>query len=141
MATFVRVVDTGSFSAAARQLRIGQPALSKTIAQLEERLQVRLLTRTSHALLPTDASLRFCERAQLAIQEAGEAEIERAMPVLASSVGSGFRQQRPLPGSRSFPDCRNSSQSSRRSILMCFSMIVSSSSLRKGSTSGSAWAR
>jgi DNA-binding transcriptional LysR family regulator len=35
METFVCVVETGSFSAAARRLNIGQPAVSKTIAQLE----------------------------------------------------------------------------------------------------------
>jgi DNA-binding transcriptional LysR family regulator len=34
----VRVVETGSFSGAARLLRVGQPAVSKTLAQLEERL-------------------------------------------------------------------------------------------------------
>ena len=38
METFVRVVETGSFSAAARDLKLGQPAVSKTIAQLEKRL-------------------------------------------------------------------------------------------------------
>jgi urease accessory protein UreF len=38
METFVCVVETGSFSAAARRLNIGQPAVSKTIAQLESRL-------------------------------------------------------------------------------------------------------
>jgi DNA-binding transcriptional LysR family regulator len=38
METFVRVVDTGSFSAAARILNIGQPAVSKSVAQLEEYL-------------------------------------------------------------------------------------------------------
>ena len=43
METFVRVVETGSFSAAARDLKIGQPAVSKSIAQLEERFGVRLL--------------------------------------------------------------------------------------------------
>ena len=42
MAAFVRVVDAGSFSGAAKQLRIGQPAVSKTIAQLEDRLGARL---------------------------------------------------------------------------------------------------
>ena len=41
MAAFVRVVETGSFSGAARQLGVGQPAVSKTVAQLEDRLQVR----------------------------------------------------------------------------------------------------
>jgi DNA-binding transcriptional LysR family regulator len=76
MAAFVRVVETGSFSGAARQLGVGQPAVSKTIAQLEERLQVRLLVRSTHALAPTDAGLRFYERARLAIQEVDEAELE-----------------------------------------------------------------
>ncbi|MGI3899335.1 MAG: helix-turn-helix domain-containing protein, partial [Janthinobacterium lividum] len=54
MATFVRVVETGSFSAAARQLNVGQPAVSKTIAQLENRLQVSLLVRSTHGLAPTE---------------------------------------------------------------------------------------
>ena len=43
MQTFVLVVDTGSFSAAARRLNVGQPAVSKLIGQLEERLGVKLL--------------------------------------------------------------------------------------------------
>ncbi len=75
MATFVRVVETGSFSAAARQLNVGQPAVSKTIAQLENRLQVSLLIRSTHGLSPTEAGQRFFERAKAAIQEADEAEL------------------------------------------------------------------
>jgi len=75
MATFVRVVETGSFSAAARQLNVGQPAVSKTIAQLENRLQVTLLTRSTHGLTPTEAGQLFYERARSAVQEADEAEL------------------------------------------------------------------
>jgi DNA-binding transcriptional LysR family regulator len=75
MSTFVRVVETGSFSAAARQLNVGQPAVSKTIAQLEDRLQVSLLIRSTHGLSPTEAGQRFYERAKAAIQEADEAEL------------------------------------------------------------------
>lgn len=75
MATFVRVVETGSFSAAARQLNVGQPAVSKTIAQLENRLQVSLLVRSTHGLSPTEAGQRFFERARAAIREADEAEL------------------------------------------------------------------
>ncbi len=43
---FVRVIDAGSFSGAAKQLRVGQSTVSKTIAQLEDRLGVRLLLRS-----------------------------------------------------------------------------------------------
>lgn len=75
MTTFVRVVETGSFSAAARQLNVGQPAVSKTVAQLEGRLQVSLLTRSTHRLTPTEAGMRFYERAKTAIREADEAEL------------------------------------------------------------------
>jgi DNA-binding transcriptional LysR family regulator len=84
MTAFVRVVETGTFSGAARQLGVGQPAVSKTIAQLEERLQVRLLVRSTHALAPTDEGLRFYERARHAIQEVDEAELE------ARGAGAGL---------------------------------------------------
>ncbi|MBN8904330.1 MAG: LysR family transcriptional regulator, partial [Rhodospirillales bacterium] len=72
MATFARVVETGSFSAAARHLNVGQPAVSKTIAQLENRLQVSLLIRSTHGLAPTEAGQRFYDRAKAAILEADE---------------------------------------------------------------------
>lgn len=75
MEAFVRVVETGSFSAAARQLHIGQPAVSKTVAQLEERLGVRLLFRSSRGLTPTEAGQNFYERAKRAIEEMEEAEV------------------------------------------------------------------
>jgi DNA-binding transcriptional LysR family regulator len=75
MEAFVRVVETGSFSAAARQLHIGQPAVSKTVAQLEERLGVRLLIRSTRGLTPTEAGQNFYERAKRAIEEADEAEV------------------------------------------------------------------
>jgi DNA-binding transcriptional LysR family regulator len=75
METFIRVVETGSFSAAARFLRVGQPAISKTVAQLESRLAVKLLTRSTRGLAVTEAGQRFYERAKRAIEEADEADI------------------------------------------------------------------
>jgi DNA-binding transcriptional LysR family regulator len=75
MDAFVRVVDAGSFSGAAKQLRIGQSAVSKTIAQLEERLSVRLLLRSTHRLRPTEAGWNFYERAKRSIEEADGAEL------------------------------------------------------------------
>ncbi len=75
MQTFLRVVDTGSFSAAARQLHVGQPAVSKIVAQLEDRLGVRLLARSTRGLAVTEAGQRFYERARRSIDEADEAEL------------------------------------------------------------------
>ena len=74
METFVAVVEAGSFSAAARRLDVGQPAVSKSIAQLEERVGARLLLRSTRGLNTTDAGQRFYEHAKVAIDEAEEAE-------------------------------------------------------------------
>jgi DNA-binding transcriptional LysR family regulator len=75
MEAFVLVVDTGSFSATARRLNVGQPAVSKLVAQLEERLGVKLLVRTTRGLTATEAGLNYYERARRAIEEAEEAEL------------------------------------------------------------------
>jgi DNA-binding transcriptional LysR family regulator len=75
MEAFVLVVDTGSFSAAARRLNVGQPAVSKLVAQLEERLGVKLLVRTTRGLTATEAGLNYYERARRSIEEADEAEL------------------------------------------------------------------
>ncbi len=85
METFIRVVKTGSFSSAARQLRVGQPAVSKTVAQLENHLGVKLLTRSTRGLTPTEAGLGYFERAKRAIEEADEAELA------ARGAGSGLK--------------------------------------------------
>jgi len=74
METYVSVVEAGSFSAAAKRLKLGQPAVSKSIAQLEERLGVRLLLRSTRGLTPTDAGQRFYEHARRAIEEVDLAE-------------------------------------------------------------------
>jgi DNA-binding transcriptional LysR family regulator len=74
MQQFVRVVEAGSFSAAARLLGQGQPAISKAVAQLEDRLGVRLLVRTTRALTLTDAGHIFYDRARTALDAADDAE-------------------------------------------------------------------
>ena len=74
METFVAVVEAGSFSAAARRLKLGQPAVSKSVAQLEAHLGARLLLRSTRGLTPTDAGQRFYEHARLSIEEADQAE-------------------------------------------------------------------
>jgi DNA-binding transcriptional LysR family regulator len=74
MQAFVLVVDSGSFSATARRLNVGQPAVSKGVALLEDRLGVKLLVRTTRGLTPTEAGLNYYERARRSIEEAEEAE-------------------------------------------------------------------
>ncbi len=74
MEAYVRVLETGSFSAAARHLNVGQSAVSKSIARLEDRLGVRLLMRSTHGLKPTEAGQTYYERARRTIEEAEEAD-------------------------------------------------------------------
>src|ERR1700738_656630 len=75
MEAFVLVVDTGSFSAAARRLNLHPPPISKLGAQVEERLGVKLLVRTTRGLTATEAGLNYYERARRSIEEADEAEL------------------------------------------------------------------
>ena len=96
MAAFVVVVDTGSFSAAARRLNVGQPAVSKTVAQLEERLGVKLLVRTTRGLTATEAGLNYYERARRSIEEADEAELA------ARGAGSGLTGRLRICGAVTF---------------------------------------
>src|SRR5213596_263493 len=59
---FVVVAREGSFTRAAAQLRVSQSALSHTIRALEARLGVRLLTRTTRSVSPTEAGERLLQR-------------------------------------------------------------------------------
>ena len=72
---FVRVVDTGSFSAVARDRNIGQPAVSKAVIQLERWLGVSLLMRSTRSVVPTEAGRVFYERAKRTIEDADEAVV------------------------------------------------------------------
>lgn len=59
LAAFVVVAREGSFTRAAAQLGVSQSALSQTVRGLEERLGLRLLTRTTRRVAPTDAGERL----------------------------------------------------------------------------------
>lgn len=59
LTAFVMVAREGSFTRAAAQMRVSQSALSQTIRALEERLGLRLLTRTTRRVAPTDAGERL----------------------------------------------------------------------------------
>ena len=71
---FVRVVECGSFSAAAREAGIGQPAVSKQIASLEEHLGAQLVQRTSRNIKITQAGRTFYESATRLVDDLEAAE-------------------------------------------------------------------
>src|SRR5713226_1070135 len=58
---FLAVANESSFTRAAAKLGVSQSALSHTIRGLEERLGLRLLTRTTRSVSPTDAGERFLQ--------------------------------------------------------------------------------
>lgn len=72
--TYVRVVETGSFSAVARERTTSQPRISKQIAALESQLGVRLLRRSTRKLSMTEEGERLYGEARRILQEVGEVE-------------------------------------------------------------------
>ena len=74
MRRFLRVVETGSFSAAARETGMGQSAVSKQVAALEAHLGAQLLRRTSRSLALTEAGQSFYEAALRVIADLDTAE-------------------------------------------------------------------
>lgn len=74
MQTFVRVVESGSFSAVARESGLTQSAVSKQVAALERMLGARLLSRTTRALALTEEGQRYFEHVQRIVAEVVEVE-------------------------------------------------------------------
>src|SRR5256886_16816772 len=69
LTAFVAVADHLSFRGAASRLAVTPSALSHSMRQLEERLRVRLLNRTTRSVSVTDAGLRLLERLRPAIDQ------------------------------------------------------------------------
>jgi DNA-binding transcriptional LysR family regulator len=86
---FIRVVDLGSFSKAAADLRIGQPSATKLVAQLEKQLGSRLLHRSTHGVVPTEIGLLYYDKCKLIAHHLEEAESVAAL--LQSQVQGGLR--------------------------------------------------
>lgn len=94
MEIYISVVEAGTFSAAARRMALGQPAISKSVAQLEEYLGARLLLRSSRGLTITEAGQRFYEHAKLALKEADQAE--QAVRSASDSLSGKLRVSAPV---------------------------------------------
>lgn len=74
MQTFVRVVDAGSITKVAEQMNTVKSAISRRLSELESRLGVSLLTRTTRTHTITDAGLTFYDHCVRIIEEVSQAE-------------------------------------------------------------------
>jgi DNA-binding transcriptional LysR family regulator len=74
MGVFVQVIEQQGFSAAARRLGLSPSAVSRQISQLEERLGVRLLNRTTRSVQPTEIGMMLYERARDIVNAVDDAE-------------------------------------------------------------------
>ena len=101
---FVRVVDLGSFSKAAAEAGIGQPAVTKQIGRMEQQLGARLLHRTTHGVSPTEIGLLYYDKCKLICHHVDEAESVGALLQtqaqgairISTSVAFGRRVMAPL---------------------------------------------
>ncbi|MBM3554567.1 MAG: LysR family transcriptional regulator [Alphaproteobacteria bacterium] len=74
LAIFARVIETGSFSRAARDLGIGQPTASKQVAAIEALFGIRLIERTTRRLRPTEDGQFFYQHAKDILSKLDELE-------------------------------------------------------------------
>ena len=90
MRLYVRVVETGSFSAVARELGTIQPTISKQLTALEEHLGVRLLNRTTRQLSTTEAARKYYDRCRHILDEI--TDLEGSLTELQNSPTGLLRQ-------------------------------------------------
>ncbi|KWO74429.1 LysR family transcriptional regulator [Burkholderia ubonensis] len=86
MRIFVRVVERGNLSRAAKDLGLGQPTVSDRIERLERFLGVRLLLRSTRAVSCTDEGILFYQRSKIVLDAADEA---RAVVTLGNKIVRG----------------------------------------------------
>ena len=78
MSMFLNAIEKGSLSAAARDMRVPVPTLSRKVADLEALLGTRLLNRTTRKLILTDAGVAYAEAARRILEQVDEAQRQAA---------------------------------------------------------------
>lgn len=94
MSMYVRIVETGSLSAVARELRMTQPTVSKRLEHLEKHLKVRLLARNTHGVRPTEAGQRYYEASKQLVADIGH--LESTVASQRERVGGTLRLNFPV---------------------------------------------
>jgi DNA-binding transcriptional LysR family regulator len=101
---FMRVVELGSFSKAAAELGIGQPAVTKQVARMEKQLGARLLHRSTHGVTATEVGALYYEKCRVIAHHVDEADSVAALMQsqmrgamrISTSVAFGRRVLGPL---------------------------------------------
>ena len=104
MSIFLAVVDEGGFAPAARKLRISPPVVTRAVTELEEKMGVRLLTRTTRMVRVTDVGARYaadCRRILADVTDSEQAATgthaePRGKLVITSSVLFGAMYVTPV---------------------------------------------
>ncbi|VDZ83721.1 LysR family transcriptional regulator [Kluyvera intermedia] len=102
MRTFIRIVESGSLSAAARQMETTQATISRRLQSLEEMLGAKLLLRSTHAMKLTDDGERCYQHARqvvdswLALEDALQITDEQPVGTLRVRAPHAFGQQQLL---------------------------------------------
>jgi DNA-binding transcriptional LysR family regulator len=78
MLMFLTAIEKGSLSAAAREMGVPVPTLSRKVADLEALLSTQLLTRTTRKLILTDAGIAYAAAARRILEQVDEAERQAA---------------------------------------------------------------
>lgn len=104
MASFVRIVDKGSLTAAALSLGVSPPSMVRTLAALERELGTTLLNRTTRRIHLTDEGRHYLEQCRIVLAQVQQAEAllhsRYAAPqgrlAVTASVGFGQRHLAPI---------------------------------------------
>lgn len=106
---FARVARLESFSRAARELGLSQPSVSRIMADLERAIGASLLTRTTRAVVPTEAGMDYLARIEPLLDALEEADLAargtgELRGVLRIGVSSSFAVREVIPALPSFID-------------------------------------
>ncbi|MBP9112248.1 MAG: LysR family transcriptional regulator [Polyangiaceae bacterium] len=126
IATFVKVVETGSFTRAAALLGLPKSGVSRRIADLEHSLGARLLQRTTRKLSLTEAGASYFENVSRALETVADANncaretqaIPKGVVRLTSAMDFGVRVLPPILGefSEKYPDIHVELELTQRAV-------------------------
>ncbi|MEP6549067.1 MAG: LysR family transcriptional regulator [Gammaproteobacteria bacterium] len=114
LATFVAIIEAGSLVAAARRLQRSPPAVTRALSNLEDRMAVRLVERTTRRLSATEAGIALAHRARIVLADyeqvlagVSQAQVQGVLRITAP-VQFGRRHVAPIVSAflNAYPDVR-----------------------------------